>query len=75
MQRTADAVQVFGGSDYSRGLEVERLYRDAKITEIYTGTNRIQRMIVARELVKKGARTQPLRTRKFELFPIEWLYA
>lgn len=53
--RTADAVQVFGGSGYIRGFEVERLYRDAKITQIYEGTNQIQRMIIARELLAKGA--------------------
>ena len=56
VQRTADAVQVFGGSGYIRGFEVERLYRDAKITQIYEGTNQIQRMIIARKLLKKGAR-------------------
>ncbi|KXV55680.1 acyl-CoA dehydrogenase [Acetobacter tropicalis] len=55
--RTADAVQVFGGSGYIRGFEVERLYRDAKITQIYEGTNQIQRMIIARELLRKGARS------------------
>jgi alkylation response protein AidB-like acyl-CoA dehydrogenase len=54
--RTADAVQVFGGSGYIRGFEVERLYRDAKITQIYEGTQQVQRMIIARELMKKGAR-------------------
>lgn len=53
--RSADAVQVFGGSGYMRGFEVERLYRDAKITQIYEGTNQIQRMIIARELMSKGA--------------------
>ena len=53
--RTGDAVQVFGGSGYIRGFEVERLYRDAKITQIYEGTNQIQRMIIARELLSKGA--------------------
>jgi alkylation response protein AidB-like acyl-CoA dehydrogenase len=53
--RTADAVQVFGGSGYIRGFEVERLYRDAKITQIYEGTNQIQRMIIARELLREGA--------------------
>ena len=53
--RTADAVQIFGGSGYIRGFEVERLYRDAKITQIYEGTNQIQRMIIARELMKHGA--------------------
>jgi len=56
VKATQDAVQVFGGSGYIRGFEVERLYRDAKITQIYEGTNQIQRMIIARELVKNGAR-------------------
>jgi hypothetical protein len=49
---TQDAVQVFGGSGYIRGFEVERLYRDAKICQIYEGTNQIQREIIARELLK-----------------------
>ncbi len=53
--RTSDAVQVFGGSGYISGFEVERLYRDAKITQIYEGTNQIQRMIIAREILKNGA--------------------
>jgi alkylation response protein AidB-like acyl-CoA dehydrogenase len=57
VQRTSDAVQVFGGSGYIRGFEVERLYRDAKICQIYEGTNQIQRMIIARELLKNGARS------------------
>lgn len=55
VRRSADAVQVFGGSGYIKGFEVERLYRDAKITQIYEGTNQIQRMITARELMKNGA--------------------
>jgi len=53
--RSADAIQVFGGSGYIRGFEVERLYRDAKITQIYEGTNQIQRAIIARELLRHGA--------------------
>jgi alkylation response protein AidB-like acyl-CoA dehydrogenase len=56
VQHTANAVQVFGGSGYIRGFEVERLYRDAKITQIYEGTNQIQRTIIAKELLKGGAR-------------------
>ncbi len=52
--QTANAVQIFGGSGYIRGFEVERLYRDAKITQIYEGTNQIQRTIIARELIKNG---------------------
>jgi alkylation response protein AidB-like acyl-CoA dehydrogenase len=49
--RTADAVQIHGGSGYIRGVRVERLYRDAKITQIYEGTNQVQRMIMARTLL------------------------
>jgi alkylation response protein AidB-like acyl-CoA dehydrogenase len=47
----ANAVQIHGGSGYIRGFEVERLYRDAKITQIYEGTNQIQRLIIARQLL------------------------
>jgi alkylation response protein AidB-like acyl-CoA dehydrogenase len=50
--RTSDAIQVFGGSGYVKGYEVERLYRDAKICQIYEGTQQIQRTIIARELLK-----------------------
>jgi alkylation response protein AidB-like acyl-CoA dehydrogenase len=51
VSRTADAVQIHGGSGYIRGVRVERLFRDAKITQIYEGTNQIQRMIMARSLL------------------------
>jgi alkylation response protein AidB-like acyl-CoA dehydrogenase len=54
VQHTANAVQIFGGSGYIHGFEVERLYRDAKITQIYEGTNQIQRSIIARELIANG---------------------
>ena len=50
---TANAIQIFGGSGYIRGYEVERLYRDAKITQIYEGTNQIQRVIIARKLLRQ----------------------
>jgi len=53
--QTANAVQVFGGSGYIRGFEVERLYRDAKICQIYEGTQQIQRTIIARELLREDA--------------------
>ena len=53
VQHTANAVQIFGGSGYIRGFEVERLYRDAKITQIYEGTNQIQRGIIFRELLAR----------------------
>jgi alkylation response protein AidB-like acyl-CoA dehydrogenase len=51
VQHTSNAVQIFGGSGYIRGQEVERLYRDAKVTQIYEGTNQIQRNIIARSLL------------------------
>ena len=47
---TRQAVQVFGGYGYSREYAVERLFRDAKVTEIYEGTSEIHRIIIAREL-------------------------
>ncbi len=52
VRQTAEAVQIFGGSGYIQGYEVERLYRDAKITQIYEGTNQIQRTIIARQLLR-----------------------
>jgi alkylation response protein AidB-like acyl-CoA dehydrogenase len=51
VRHASNAVQIFGGSGYIRGFEVERLYRDAKITQIYEGTNQIQRNIIARQLL------------------------
>ncbi|SDS12846.1 acyl-CoA dehydrogenase family protein [Jiangella sp. DSM 45060] len=52
MTVTTDAVQLFGGSGYTRDYPVERMMRDAKITQIYEGTNQIQRMVMARQLLK-----------------------
>ncbi len=57
VSHSADAVRVFGGFSYIRGFEAGQLYRDAKITQIYEGATRIQRMIIARVLVKNGARS------------------
>lgn len=45
---TRDAIQIFGGNGYSREYPVERLYRDAKITEIYEGTSEIQQLVISR---------------------------
>jgi alkylation response protein AidB-like acyl-CoA dehydrogenase len=53
--QTANAVQIFGGSAYIQGFKVEHLYCDARIRQIYEGTNQIQRTIIARELMKTGA--------------------
>jgi alkylation response protein AidB-like acyl-CoA dehydrogenase len=52
MSVTTDAVQLFGGAGYTRDFPVERMMRDAKITQIYEGTNQIQRMVIARQLLK-----------------------
>ncbi|TFI42615.1 acyl-CoA dehydrogenase [Rhodococcus sp. 1R11] len=50
MKVTTDAVQVFGGYGYTRDFRVERYMRDAKITQIFEGTNQIQRLVIARSL-------------------------
>ena len=52
MQVTTDAVQLLGGAGYVKDFPVERMMRDAKITQIYEGTNQIQRMVMARALLK-----------------------
>jgi len=51
MQVTTDAVQVLGGYGYTRDYPVERMMRDAKITQIYEGTNQVQRIVMARQLL------------------------
>jgi alkylation response protein AidB-like acyl-CoA dehydrogenase len=52
MSVTTDAVQLFGGYGYTQDFPVERMMRDAKITQIYEGTNQIQRMVMARHILK-----------------------
>jgi alkylation response protein AidB-like acyl-CoA dehydrogenase len=52
MKVTTDAVQIFGGAGYTRDFPVERMMRDAKITQIYEGTNQINRMVMARQLLR-----------------------
>lgn len=52
MKVTTDAVQVFGGYGYTKDYPVEKLMRDAKLMQIYEGTSQIQRIVIARELVK-----------------------
>jgi alkylation response protein AidB-like acyl-CoA dehydrogenase len=53
MQVTTDAVQVLGGMGYTRELPVERLMREAKVMQIFEGTNQIQRMVIARHLARQ----------------------
>jgi alkylation response protein AidB-like acyl-CoA dehydrogenase len=52
MKVTTNAVQLFGGYGYTKDFPVERMMRDAKITQIYEGTNQIQRVVMARQLLK-----------------------
>ncbi|GGF93123.1 putative acyl-CoA dehydrogenase FadE [Rhodococcoides trifolii] len=52
MQVTTDAVQLFGGAGYTRDFPVERMMRDAKITQIYEGTNQIQRVVMSRAILR-----------------------
>jgi alkylation response protein AidB-like acyl-CoA dehydrogenase len=52
MEITTDAVQLLGGAGYVKDFPLERMMRDAKITQIYEGTNQIQRMVMARQLLK-----------------------
>jgi alkylation response protein AidB-like acyl-CoA dehydrogenase len=55
MRVTTDAVQILGGYGYLRDFPAERMMRDAKITQIYEGTNEIQRLVIAREVLKEKA--------------------
>jgi alkylation response protein AidB-like acyl-CoA dehydrogenase len=55
MKVTTDAVQILGGYGYMRDYPVEKMMRDAKITQIYEGTNQIQRLVIASELIKGTA--------------------
>jgi alkylation response protein AidB-like acyl-CoA dehydrogenase len=54
MEVTTDAVQILGGYGYISEFPVERMMRDAKITQIYEGTNQIQRLVIAREMLKEN---------------------
>ena len=51
MKVTTDAVQIFGGAGYMRDVGVERYMRDAKINQIFEGTNQIQRIVISRHLL------------------------
>ncbi|UZE47849.1 acyl-CoA dehydrogenase family protein [Rhodopseudomonas sp. P2A-2r] len=55
MKVTTDAVQVFGGYGYVKDYPVERMMRDAKLNQIFEGTNQIQRIVIAREMMRAGS--------------------
>ena len=54
MRVTTDAVQVLGGYGYTRDFPAERYMREAKVTQIFEGTNQIQRLVIARQLLRRG---------------------
>jgi alkylation response protein AidB-like acyl-CoA dehydrogenase len=60
-RQTAEAIQILGGYGYTKEFPVERYYRDAKITEIYEGTSEVQRIVIARELLKLAEAAQAAR--------------
>jgi alkylation response protein AidB-like acyl-CoA dehydrogenase len=53
MEVTTEAVQILGGYGYVKEYPVERFMRDAKITQIYEGTQEVQRLVIAREMLKE----------------------
>jgi len=57
MEVTTQAVQILGGYGYIQEYPVERMMRDAKITQIYEGTNEIQRIVIARDLLRHAERS------------------
>jgi alkylation response protein AidB-like acyl-CoA dehydrogenase len=54
MRVTTDAVQVLGGFGYTKEFAVERHMREAKVMQIFEGTNQIQRLVIARHLARQG---------------------
>ena len=62
-RQTAEAIQVLGGYGYTKEFPVERFYRDAKVTEIYEGTSEIQRLVIARSILGRQLRDEPVAPR------------
>lgn len=58
LEVTNDALQIYGGAGFMKGMEVERAYRDAKITTIYEGTNEIQRVVISSHLLGKPPKSE-----------------
>ena len=70
MRVTTDAVQVLGGYGYIDEFPVERMMRDAKITQLYEGTQQIQRLVIARALARPKRLTRPVRPRAITGAPV-----
>jgi alkylation response protein AidB-like acyl-CoA dehydrogenase len=64
MKVTTDAVQVFGGYGYTRDFPVERYMREAKVMQIFEGTNQIQRTVIGRAPARNDAATITIATRE-----------
>jgi alkylation response protein AidB-like acyl-CoA dehydrogenase/rubredoxin len=64
MEVTNEALQIHGGNGYLKGMDVERMYRDAKITQIYEGTNEIQRMVIGTSVLGKAPKASQLAAKK-----------
>ena len=58
LEVTNGALQIYGGTGYLKGMDVERMYRDAKITTIYEGTNEIQRVVIASHILGKAPKSE-----------------
>jgi butyryl-CoA dehydrogenase len=56
MKVTTDAVQVMGGSGYMKEYPVEKMMRDAKILQIYEGTNQVQRNVIALDMIREATK-------------------
>ena len=66
LEVTNDALQIFGGTGYLKGMEVERMYRDAKITTIYEGTNEIQRVVIASHILGKAPKEESASSARYQ---------
>jgi len=67
MEVATDAVQIFGGYGFMEDYPIAKFFRDAKILQIYEGTNQIQRMVIARNLIKEAEQLAHLE----EYIPVE----
>jgi alkylation response protein AidB-like acyl-CoA dehydrogenase/rubredoxin len=64
LEITNDALQIYGGAGFIKGMDVERFYRDAKICTIYEGTNEIQRVVIAANIIGKIAKDESASAKK-----------
>lgn len=70
LEVTNDALQIFGGTGYMKGMDIERMYRDAKITTIYEGTNEIQRVVIASHIMGKPPKEEGSSSRAKKPAPV-----